>query len=84
MRTIYLPATGMTVTIGQYVRAIKLAKANPEAEFKHGLTTWWSTSGKQIMEQFYAGLTQRINDGMPYSIRWQPVVDQKAKRQTVR
>ena len=31
-------ANGRRVTIAQYVKAIKLAKANPDATFKHGLT----------------------------------------------
>ena len=30
-------ANGRRVTIGQYVKAIKLAKAHPDATFKHGL-----------------------------------------------
>lgn len=66
VRVIGLPAIGISVTVGQYVRAIKLAQANPDAEFKHGLTTWWPTKGKEIMAQFRQGVHARINDKVPY------------------
>lgn len=69
MRTITLPATGRAVTLGQYVRAVKIAKANPDAEFKEGLTCWWPCTGKDIVRQFLAGVEDRINQGIPYSQR---------------
>lgn len=68
-RAIYLPVIERRVSIGAYVQAIKLAKANPNAEFKHGLTCWWSCTGAEIMEQFRAGMHDRITQGIPYSER---------------
>ena len=65
MRTVYLPALDRTVTLGAYVRAVKLAKANPNAEFKTGLTTWWPVTGSEIMQQFRRGVHDRINQGIP-------------------
>ena len=37
MRMIYLPALERRVSMAQYVRAIKTAKAHPDNEFKYGL-----------------------------------------------
>ncbi len=68
IRVITLPAIGKTVTLGQYVQAIRLAQANPAAEFKHGLTTWWPVTGAEVMQQFRAGVQTRINQAVPY---WQ-------------
>jgi len=68
-RLIHLPALNKSVTLGQYVKAIKLAKANPDVEFKHGLTCWWSCTGRDIMRQFRNGVQDRINDAIPYSQR---------------
>ncbi len=69
MRTIYLPAVERSVTLGSYVRAVKMAKANPDRTFITGLTTWWPTKGSEIVEQFRAGMTDRINQAIPYSQR---------------
>ena len=68
-RTIYLPAIERHVTLGQYVKAIKMAKANLDMEFKHGLTCWWSCTGRDIMRQFRDGVTDRISQAIPYSER---------------
>ena len=68
-RTVYLPAIDRRVTIGQYVKAIKLAKANPDAEFKQGLTCWWPVTGREIMRQFMDGVQDRITAGISYSAR---------------
>lgn len=68
-RMINLPAIHASVTMGQYVAAIKMAKANPTMMFKTGLTTWWSTSGAEVMQQFNQGMHDRINQGIPYSQR---------------
>ena len=65
-RTIFLPAIERRVSLGDYVKAIKLAKANPEMRFKHGLTCWWPATGAEIMQQFRAGMTDRINQAVPY------------------
>ena len=66
MRYITLPATNKRVPLGIYVQGMKLAKANPDKEFKHGLTTWWPTTGAEIMRQFLTGIHHRINDAVPY------------------
>lgn len=69
MRTIYLPAVEKTVPVGAYVAAVKMAKANPERQFKHGLTTWWPVSGAEIVKQFRDGMMDRINQAVPYHQR---------------
>jgi len=69
MRTITLPAVGITVSLKAYIRAVKTAKANPDAEFEHGLTCWWPCTGRQIVEQFCRGMQDRINEGVPYGER---------------
>ena len=68
-RTIYMPATDRRVSIGQYVTAIRLAKANPDVVFKEGLTCWWPCTGREIVKQFWDGVQSRINDAIPYSDR---------------
>ena len=66
MRTIYLPAIEKHVTLKAYIAAVKHAKAHPEAEFRTGLTTWWPTTGAEVVGQFRAGIHDRINDGTRY------------------
>lgn len=68
-RTIYMPAINRTVSLGDYLRAVRLAKDNPTATFKHGFTTWWPTTGADIMRQFRQGLNDRINQAVPYCKR---------------
>ncbi len=68
-RTIYLPAIERHVTLGAYVKAIKMAKANLDLEFKHGLTCSRSCTGRDIMRQFRDGIMDRINQAIPYSKR---------------
>lgn len=65
MRTINLPSIGKRVSIGAYVRAVRMAKQNPDAEFKHGLTCWWPCTGKDILQQFFDGVQDRINQAIP-------------------
>ena len=69
MRTIYLPAIDRHVSMRAYLTAVKKAKANPDATFKHGLTCWWSCSGADIVKQFRAGMLDRISQGVPYHAR---------------
>jgi hypothetical protein len=69
VRTVSLPAINRTVTLAAYVHAIKLAKANPDVEFKHGLTAWWPCTGREIMRQFRAGMHDWINQRVPYLLR---------------
>ena len=65
-RVIYLPAVGKRVPLGAYVQGIKEAIENPDAEFKHGLTCWWSCTGAEIRKQFRRGVHDRINQGISY------------------
>ena len=58
-------ANGRRVTIGQYVKAIKLAKANPDATFKHGLTGWWPVTGREVLAQFRQMVQDLINRHRP-------------------
>lgn len=69
MRFVTLPAIGKTVSLKSYVAFVKTAKENPELQFKHGLTCWWSCSGYEIMKQFTRGMNDRINQAVPYSKR---------------
>jgi len=71
-RYIYLPAVEKRVPLAAYIKGIKLAKANPDAEFKHGLTCWWSCTGDEIMRQFRESVDDRISQGIPYSQRGRP------------
>ena len=68
-RTVTLPAVGKSVTLAAYVAAVKLAKTNPDTTFKHGLTAWWPCTGREIMQQFRAGMHDRINQRVPYRLR---------------
>lgn len=65
MRIITLAALNRKVTLRAYVGAVKLAKQNPDRVFKHGLTTWWETTGEEIVQQFRRGMHDRINEGIP-------------------
>ena len=66
MKSIYLPAIERHVSLRQYLDAVKLAKVNQDSKFKHGLTCWWSCTGKDIMDQFFEGVQDRINQAIPY------------------
>ena len=61
MKTAIVLGHGKVVTLPEYVRGIKIAKANLERTFKHGLTGWWPVTGKEIMKQFLNGVHDRIN-----------------------
>ncbi len=69
MRSIYLPAVDKRVPLGAYVKAVKHAVANPEAEFRHGLQGWWPCKGADIRREFMAGVMDRINQGVSYAER---------------
>jgi hypothetical protein len=64
-RYISLPAINRRVPLGAYVNYVKLAKANPDREFKHGLSCWWQCLGKEVVQQFREGMNERINAGIP-------------------
>ena len=66
MRVIHLPAVDRRVSLKAYVTAVKMAKANHDREFSTGLTTWWPTTGAEIMQQFHEGMQDRINASIPY------------------
>ena len=59
----------MMAKLAAYVQAIRLAKANPDTTFKHGLTAWWPCTGQEIMRQFRTGMHDRINQRVPYRLR---------------
>jgi hypothetical protein len=71
MRTIHLPAVDRRVSLVAYVAAVKKAKANPDSTFSHGLTCWWPCTGKEILQQFVAGMQDRITQAVPYLQRSQ-------------
>lgn len=68
-RYISLPAISKRVPLGAYLACVRHAKANPDTVFKTGLTTWWPTTGREIMKQFRDGMVDRINQAIPYSER---------------
>lgn len=68
-RCIVLPAAEKSVTLANYVAVIKCAIAHPDHEFKHGLTTWWPTTGAEIRRQFRRGMQDRISQSISYSLR---------------
>ena len=66
MRYITIPAIDKKVSIRNYIAGIRLAKANPEKTFKHGLTCWYACKGADIVKQFVDGIHDRINQAIPY------------------
>ena len=71
-RSIYCPGPDRWVSIKIYVRAVKMAKANPEQVFEAGISSWWPTKGREVMQQFRRGLHDRINQAVPYAQRGRP------------
>ena len=65
----YVTVLGKPVALGAYVQGVKLAIANPGAEFKTGLTSWWPTTGAEVRRQFMRGVMDRINQGVSYAER---------------
>ena len=70
-RKVYIPGIERWVTLGQYVKAVKSAMANPDGEFKTTLCQWWPGTGQQICAEFRQSLHDRINQAMPYLQRGQ-------------
>jgi hypothetical protein len=68
-RVIHLPVVDKTITLAAYLHAIRVAKANPDVTFKHGLTCWWPCTGREIVGQFFEGVQDRINAGIPANMR---------------
>ncbi len=69
-RAIYCPGanrgTGAWIGLGAYVKAVKMAKSNPDAEFKHTLTSWAPGTGRDIVREFWRGVEDRINQAIPW------------------
>ena len=61
-------ATGV-VPLRQYIDAVRAAKANPESQFDCGFTCWWPCSGFEAFGQFLAGMHDRINQAIPWTLR---------------
>jgi hypothetical protein len=70
-RFILLPAirSDFRVSLGAYARAVRAAISSPTVEFKHGLETWWPTTGAEIRSQFRRAMHERISAGRSYSER---------------
>tara|TARA_Y100000034_G_scaffold120482_1_gene163443 strand:+ start:76 stop:300 length:225 start_codon:yes stop_codon:yes gene_type:complete len=66
LRTVTLPAAGITIGLGTYIAGVKHALDNPDLEYKHGLTTWTPTTGSEIRQQFRDSIHDRINQATPY------------------
>jgi len=68
-RAIYVPGKDAWYSLGAYVRAVKKAKANPDAMFSCTICSWASGRGRDIMREFMDGVMDRINQGIPYTKR---------------
>ncbi len=68
-RYITLTAINKRVSLKNYIAGIKKAKSMPEVLFPHGLTCWYSCTGRDIMQQFLAGINDRITQAIPYKDR---------------
>jgi hypothetical protein len=66
-RMIYCPGPDKWLTLGQYVKVVKTAKAAKATEFKCGITCWWPVTGAEVVNQFYRGVEDRINRAIPYT-----------------
>ena len=70
-RVVYLPE-GRQVTLGNYVRAWRLALDAPDtATFTNGFN-WYPESKRDVLREFRRGLNDRINrrvDGFPGTLR---------------
>lgn len=61
MNTIYLAATDKHIPARAYIAGYKLAKANLQETFRHGLCTWWPVTGAQIVREYRRDMHARIN-----------------------
>lgn len=69
MKVIYCPGPEKWIPLREYLRAVRLAKANLDRTFRHGLTQWWPCTGREIVAQFLRGVHDRINERIPYTQR---------------
>ena len=68
-RHMAVPSIDRYVPLSIFLREVRKAIANPEAEFKRGLTCWWAVTGREIRQQFRSQIRDRINQGIPYHQR---------------
>lgn len=52
---------GKRVRVADYVAGIRLAKANPDRTFKHGLGGWWPETGREILAAYRRHVDTVIN-----------------------
>jgi len=57
-------AGGNRVSIPSYIRAVNMARQNPETRFERGLTQWWACTGADIFAQYIEGVHDRINQAV--------------------
>jgi len=69
MRAIYCPGPEKWIPIAAYVKGVKLAKLFPDGEFNTGISQFGPHTGLEIQEQFWEGVQDRINQGIPYTQR---------------
>lgn len=65
-RHMAVPSISKYVPLGVFLREVRKAIDNPDAEFKQGLTCWWSVTGAEIRQQFRGQIRDRINQAIPY------------------
>ena len=68
-RHMAVPSINKYMPLNVFLEAVKTAIANPDSEFKQGLTCWWSVTGAEIRKQFREQMRDRINQSIPYSER---------------
>ena len=77
--------TGQQIGLGQYVAAIKLAKANRDHIFEPGLASAWPATGAEIVQEFRRGVQDRINLRGRLNIRsLKPMSDDRKYRHLAR
>lgn len=68
-RTIYLPAIERSVTLAEYILAVKLALRNPDLEFRTGLKSFFPVTGRELVGEFRQQIDERVNEATPYLTR---------------
>ena len=68
-RVVYVPGLDRAVPLRIYIDAVKLARTFPDMTFRTGLSSWWPTTGREIVGQFREGVHDRINQQIPYRLR---------------
>jgi len=52
---------GQCVRVSDYVAGIRLAKANPDRTFRHGLGGWWPETGAEVVRAYRRHVDTVIN-----------------------